>query len=136
MEDRPSDIVECERDVDGLLDAIDLIRKGEVPYDVIPIFVQDHERPEVAKTKGLDLEKVHNLLLRIRKYIKALPGHSFDSSGSLDEDRALLCAEAVRLLAELEIRGFEGTFDTACIDIDLKACACFGLLLLESSGHG
>lgn len=111
MEPLPHNAFECEKDIDRLMDTIDLLREHGGSQDVISIFVQDQKRPEVAQTHKLDLNRVQDLLLRIRQHIKTLPDQSSDGRGALHEDAASLCAEIRQLLFKLQIRGFKGKFN-------------------------
>lgn len=111
MEPLPHHIFECEKAIGELHDVIDLFRTHGGSLAVISIFVQNYERPGVAETHELDLNRVQNLLLRIRQHIKALRNQSSDGTKSAHEDATKLCAEVLQVLFKLQIRGFKGPFD-------------------------
>ena len=102
-------IIDCVKDVEGLLDAVAILRSYGGCGDFMPMFVQDSTRPKVVETVGLDFVKLRELLERIRQHIKLQPDQSADRLENLLRIEAELIWEIKAQLHKVKIKGFEGT---------------------------
>ena len=125
VEARPYSVIACEEDIDGLLEAIERLRKEKICKNCISIFSQDPVRPRIARCRQLDLESICELLSRIRDHIKDLYRHlSLPESTTLRSETVKLCVEIEVKLLDIEAIEFECKFNINCFQPRHDAWNC------------